>query len=75
MYRSTLRNVFTNVIRTVIPRNRCVRIICTQSHKIATFEAMQIYDSEQTVEAECVPKYGFVAYSVNQCVVVKLIRC
>jgi hypothetical protein len=27
----------------VIPTNHCVGVICTQSHKIASFEAVEIY--------------------------------
>lgn len=73
--RSILGSISMNVVKKAIPRNRCVRIVCTQSHKTAEIESIQIYSSAQTAEADCVPQYGFVACCMKQCVVVKLIHC
>jgi len=44
----TLRSTSTIIFKVVIPRNRCINVICTQSHKIASVEAIQSYSFANT---------------------------
>ena len=65
-----------NVVKTVILGNRCVRVTCTQSPKIATFEGIQIYGSAKTRETDYVARarvYSLLCETVY--VVGKLIHC
>jgi hypothetical protein len=63
--RSTLRSTSTVIFKAVIPGNRCINVICTQSHKIASVEAIQSYSSANTAGGSRCCDYGFLTGSVH----------
>jgi hypothetical protein len=62
---STLRSTSTIIFKAVIPGNWCINVICTQSHKIASVEAIQSYSSANTAGGRMCCYYGFLTGSVH----------
>lgn len=59
MYRSTLRSIATNVIKTVIPGNWCVRVVCTQPQNCYIWSLNRFTILQKFWEAEYAARVRF----------------
>lgn len=74
-YCSTIKNIPTTNIKTVITETYCIKVTCTHHHKTAFFETIYIQLFKNLKRQTVFRGYVFVTGSVKQCLVMKSNHC
>jgi hypothetical protein len=47
-YQSSFRSIPIKIFKTVVTANKCIKVICALSYKVALFKVIQIYNGAKT---------------------------